>query len=102
MEQIDFAAAPDAAPAEPNAEQASDAPAEEASFDVHAAWSADSPTVELPTMDVPELDPFDLHPSASAESLYDAGTSNDDPFMNELADLSSPDDSGVDPEYSVG
>ena len=102
LEHVDFDAAPDAAPAEPNAEQASEAPDEEASFDVHAAWSTDSPTVELPTMDGPELDPFDVHPSASADSLYDGGTSTDDLFMDELSDLSSPNDTGIDPEYSVG
>jgi len=106
LEHVDFDAPHEpTAAASPTADVAPGGePAADASFDVHAGGSRDTPTVDLPIIDAPEMDPFDLHPSASAESLYtaDAGQAHDDLFMNELADLSEPEDVGhVDPEYSV-
>jgi tetratricopeptide (TPR) repeat protein len=87
-------------PAAADAASSSDtaAPAIDAgSFEVDASWNTDTPPVELPVLDAPEIDPFDLHPSASAESLFDAGhdAGSDDFFLTELsganaADLADP------------
>jgi tetratricopeptide (TPR) repeat protein len=66
---------------------------DEGSFEVDAAWNVDTPSVELPVLDTPEIDPFDLHPSASAESLFDAGddAGSDDFFLTELSGVNAPD-----------
>jgi tetratricopeptide (TPR) repeat protein len=63
------------------------------SFEVDAAWNTDTPTVELPALDTTEIDPFDLHPSASAESLFDAGhdAGSDDFFLTELSGANASD-----------
>ena len=67
-----------------NAGAATDSSGSDETIDVHAAWSADQPTVELPTIDTSEIDPFDLIPGAGAESLFDAGTTPvDDVFLTE-------------------
>ena len=106
LEHIDFDAPSEAPASQPPGSDTSTAeqPAD-TSFDIPPASNADSPTVELPMMDAPEFDPFDLPLSASAEALVDDGTEQpqEDPFMHELSDLSSPDyATQVDPEYSVG
>jgi tetratricopeptide (TPR) repeat protein len=106
LEHIDFDL-PSEAPASqpPGSDGSTDEEASEASLDVPAAVNAESPTTALPSLDAPELDAFEVHPSASAESLIDASTEppHDDPFGHDLPDLSAPDyESEVDPEYSVG
>jgi tetratricopeptide (TPR) repeat protein len=106
LEHIDFDAPSEAPASQPSGSGAPTAEEPgETSIDVPAARNAESPTVELPMLDAAELDPFELPSSASAESLFDPGSEQpqEDPFIHELADLSSPDyDSQVDPEYSVG
>ena len=82
---------------------ASEATHPETSFDVHAAWTPGSPTVELPTVDAPELDPFAMDPSGSADSLFDAGTTPgaDDFFLTELSSQHGDDTPAHAPEYSA-
>ena len=105
--ELDVAPEPEAAaptavapvPPTPVAEDPRYAPLSMENFEIGAKdheQSDAASAVDLPMLDTADIDPFDLHPSASAESLFEvaADPASEDFFLTEL--------SGVDAHEDVG
>ena len=63
-----------------------------AQHDANVAWSAQSPTAEMPVLDVPDLDPFEMPASGAAESLFDAGAESTGDSVGFFDELTTPND----------